>query len=113
MTPMLNTTGWTLIHFTWQGALVAGMVAIALRLAGPRAARLRARVCAGLCAMLAAPSHRALLRTAAPTAAVDDAGGDRLRARRAPERRRAHAGERALPDDASPRRSIPTASSPD
>jgi len=67
MTSMLTVTGWTLIHFLWQGALVAAAAAVALRLAGPRSARARyAIACAALCAMLAAPVVTArLMATAA------------------------------------------------
>src|SRR5207245_6655061 len=78
MTPMLNTTGWTLIHFTWQGTLVACLVSVALRLAQSRSARARyAIACAGLCAMLAAPAVTArMLGTASPAAIADTASID-------------------------------------
>lgn len=56
MTPWISVTGWALIHFLWQGALVTVATAIALRLASQRSSRTRYAVaCAGLLAMLAAP----------------------------------------------------------
>ena len=35
-TPILETAGWTLIHFLWQGAALAGVAAMLLRLAERR-----------------------------------------------------------------------------
>ncbi|HEY6211258.1 MAG TPA: M56 family metallopeptidase, partial [Vicinamibacterales bacterium] len=70
---MLTITGWTLIHFTWQGASIAFVVAFALRLAQRRSASARyAIACAGLCAMLAAPIVTAkLIATGAADAAAE------------------------------------------
>ena len=54
MTPIVTVVGWTLIHFVWQGSLVALVVAGLLQgLARPQARYLVA--CAGLALMLAAP----------------------------------------------------------
>src|SRR5204863_10163488 len=70
MTSMLTVTGWTLIHFLWEGTLVAAAAAVALRLAGPRSAPARyAIACLGLSAMLAAPVVTArLMANSAATA---------------------------------------------
>lgn len=52
----IDIAGWTLIHFLWQGALIAAITAIILELLSFRSARVRYVVsCAGLLAMLAAP----------------------------------------------------------
>ena len=49
--------GWTLIHFVWQGGLLALAVAAGLRLCRRRSPEARyAIACAGLTAMLAAPA---------------------------------------------------------
>ena len=32
MTPLLQTAGWTLIHFVWQGTAIAGATSALLRL---------------------------------------------------------------------------------
>jgi beta-lactamase regulating signal transducer with metallopeptidase domain len=57
--PMLDwmqVTGWTLIHFVWQGGLIAIATAAGLRLCRRRSPEVRyAIACAGLTAMLAAP----------------------------------------------------------
>ena len=54
--PLLETAGWTLLHFVWQGAAIAVAVAAVLRLLERRSANTRYLVaCAGLIAMLAAP----------------------------------------------------------
>ncbi|MGH8638585.1 MAG: hypothetical protein ACREUZ_15720, partial [Burkholderiales bacterium] len=56
MTPWISVTGWALIHFLWQGALLTVATAIALRVASGRSAQTRyAMACMGLLAMLAAP----------------------------------------------------------
>ena len=47
--PMLPRIGWTLIHFIWQGALIAGALALVLSLTSSRSAR--ARYGAACCAM--------------------------------------------------------------
>ena len=56
--PWTARLGWTLLHFLWQGALVAGLYALARALAGGRiSARGRyAIACASLLAMTAAPA---------------------------------------------------------
>ena len=56
--PWTERLGWTLLHFLWQGALVAALYALARALAGGRiSARGRyAIACASLLAMTAAPA---------------------------------------------------------
>jgi beta-lactamase regulating signal transducer with metallopeptidase domain len=61
MTPQLNawiyTIGWALIHFVWQGGLIALATAAALASCRHRSSEARyAIACAGLVAMLAAPA---------------------------------------------------------
>ena len=56
MTPVVQAAGWTLVHFVWQGALIAISSAIVLELLAFRSARTRYAVaCLSLAAMLAAP----------------------------------------------------------
>ena len=38
MTPLLETTGWALIHFVWQGAAIAAAAATILRVLRRRSA---------------------------------------------------------------------------
>jgi hypothetical protein len=56
--PWTERLGWTLLHFLWQGILVAALYALARALAGGRiSARGRyAIACAALLAMFAAPA---------------------------------------------------------
>ena len=62
MTPLLDTTGWALIHFVWQGAAIAAATGAILRLLRNHSARARYSVaCAGLAVMLAAPTLTARL----------------------------------------------------
>ena len=61
MTPQLNaliyTIGWALIHFVWQGGLIAVATAAALASCRHRSSETRYTIaCAGLVAMLAAPA---------------------------------------------------------
>jgi HEAT repeat protein/beta-lactamase regulating signal transducer with metallopeptidase domain len=52
-----ETLGWTLVHFIWQGTLVAALVAGLLRALAPRSAKLRyAATCGALLAMLGLPA---------------------------------------------------------
>ncbi len=56
MNPWMQATGWTLIHFVWQGGLIALATAVGLRLCRRRSSQARyAIACAGLTAMLASP----------------------------------------------------------
>src|SRR5262245_6584567 len=62
MTPLLQTAGWTLIHFVWQGAAIALVIAAALRLLRDRSADARYLIaCTGLVLMIAAPAATARL----------------------------------------------------
>ena len=64
MTSWVEIAGWTLVHFVWEGAAIALLAAIALRLlhtSRPQARYLVA--CAALAAMLAAPAVTALAMT--------------------------------------------------
>ncbi len=55
-TPFLQTAGWTLIHFLWQGCAIAMVAAVLLRLAERRSANARYLIaCVALVAMAAAP----------------------------------------------------------
>ena len=57
MTALTQLAGWTLVSFVWQGAVIGGSVALALRIASRAAASTRyAIACAGLAAMLLAPA---------------------------------------------------------
>jgi len=56
MNAWIDLAGWTLVHFVWQGALVAAITAAVLRLMRPMAPQARyALACAALAAMVAAP----------------------------------------------------------
>ena len=71
MTPFLQTAGWALIHFVWQGAAIAAVIATALHLLARRSANARYIVaCAGLVAMLAAPAVTARLMWTSGTSSV-------------------------------------------
>ncbi|SPE29682.1 Peptidase M56, BlaR1 [Candidatus Sulfopaludibacter sp. SbA6] len=52
-TPLAKALGWSLMHFLWEGALVALALAVMLFLCGPAPARLRYALCC--LAMLAMP----------------------------------------------------------
>ena len=55
--PWTERLGWTLLHFLWQGILVAALYALARALAGRMSARARyAIACAALLTMAAAPA---------------------------------------------------------
>jgi beta-lactamase regulating signal transducer with metallopeptidase domain len=56
MNPWMHVAGWTLIHFVWQGALLALAAAVALRLSRYRPPSVRyAIACVALAAMLVSP----------------------------------------------------------
>jgi bla regulator protein blaR1 len=62
MNPWMQATGWTLIHFVWQGGLLALATAVGLRLCRRRSPEVRyAIACAGLTAMLASAVATAAL----------------------------------------------------
>ena len=58
MQPLVERLGWALVHFLWQGALIAGLYLIARTLlVRPERAALRYTLsCAALGAMIAAPA---------------------------------------------------------
>jgi beta-lactamase regulating signal transducer with metallopeptidase domain len=61
MSPWIETTGWTLIHFAWQGTLLALGTAAALRLCRASSPQARYLVaCLGLAAMAGAVAATAL-----------------------------------------------------
>ncbi len=65
MTPLVEVVGWTLVHFVWQGALVAVAISLALEFLVFRSAHARYIVsCLGLFAMLAAPGITLAVATA-------------------------------------------------
>ena len=57
MSPMTQLLGWALVHFVWQGAVLAIATAAVLRLASRPALRYLVG-CAGLLPILAAPVAR-------------------------------------------------------
>jgi len=62
MTGWTNTIGWTLLHFVWEGTVIAVLTAVLLRVlrrASPHARYVAG--CAGLLATLAAPLVTGLL----------------------------------------------------
>ena len=64
MNPWIEVTGWTLIHFVWQGTLLALATAAALGLCRRAAAEVRyAIACLGLAAMLATAGATAVMGT--------------------------------------------------
>ena len=61
MSPLIEVTGWTLIHFVWQGTLLALATAVALGACRRSAADVRyAIACLGLTAMLATAAATAV-----------------------------------------------------
>jgi hypothetical protein len=40
-TPVAKALGWTLLHFLWEGAAIAAVLLVALRVFRPAAARVR------------------------------------------------------------------------
>jgi uncharacterized protein (TIGR03435 family) len=67
MTSWVDVAGWTLVHFVWQGAGIALLAAIALRLLRSGRPQLRyLAACLALAVMLAAPVITAVVMTGAP-----------------------------------------------
>src|ERR1039458_1297274 len=72
-TPLAKALGWTLLHFLWEGALIAALVSVGLLLCRPASARTRyALACAGMLAMLMAfaVTLAILWPTASPAVAI-------------------------------------------
>ena len=62
MTSWVDVAGWTLLHFVWQGAVIAAGAACLLRLLTSSKAQVRyAIACLALAAMLAAPIATAIM----------------------------------------------------
>ena len=69
--PTAQVLGWTLLHFLWQGAVIAGVVAAVLRVQAKRTANARyLTCCAGMALMMAAPLVTFLLIIRAPSAPI-------------------------------------------
>lgn len=51
--PMVRAFGWSLLHFVWEGALVAGLLAVALKVMRGRSAQVRYGVACGSLALMA------------------------------------------------------------
>jgi uncharacterized protein (TIGR03435 family) len=67
MTSWVDIAGWTLVHFVWQGAAIALLLALVLRML--RSARPQARyatACAALAIMVATPVLTALIVSSGP-----------------------------------------------
>jgi uncharacterized protein (TIGR03435 family) len=75
MSPLIDVAGWTLVHFVWQGAIIALLAGAALRLLRSASSQTRYVVgCAALAAMLASPIITVRLITASePTATAIEA----------------------------------------
>ena len=70
----MTAVGWTLVHFIWQGALIAAVVAAALRaLRDQDAAARYGACCVGLVAMILAPPVTMTVMLATRTAAMPPA----------------------------------------
>ena len=80
MSAWIQVTGWTLVHFVWQGAAIAGVTAGGLRLLRTATPNARYAVAsAGLCAMLVSPIITAhLLSANTPTIVVSGIASPRL-----------------------------------
>ncbi len=67
---LIDSLGWTLLHFTWQGALIGGVAAAVLGLMSTARAEHRYLVaCSALLACLAWPLLELILRLSAPAGA--------------------------------------------
>src|SRR6185503_9889007 len=96
-TPILETAGWTLIHFLWQGCALAAVAATLLRLAERRSANARYLIaCAALVVMVATPAvtarllwdagiEAARLKPVLSELALRQAQSERVEGRRSPE----------------------------
>lgn len=98
MNPWMQVTGWTLIHFVWQGALLTLATAAGLRLCQRRSSEVRyAIACAALTAMLASPVITAVFFWAPRSTIVADASHRST----APESERSVTRMRSLAGDVS------------
>ena len=96
MTPFLESAGWALMHFVWQGVAIAVLAAAALRLISRRSANVRYVIgCVALALMLAAPAVTMRLLWRANDAVAPGATSDEITAP-AGERSRAADGTNAV-----------------
>src|SRR5689334_14930465 len=115
--PLLQALGWALVHFVWQGALVALLYAGLATLLRRRAASLRYGVaCAAMLLMLLLPVVTVFLVERSSPLASDDSGGQAARPQGAPsivdDHRQALANESApLRMSAYASQSVPTTQS--
>ena len=103
MSPWIDVAGWTLVHFVWEGAVIAAIAAILLRALRDRSPQSRYAVaCGALLVMLAAPAVTAValaraiapVASPAPVAAVESDGASFASAKSALETRIAQAAAR-------------------
>jgi len=85
MNALIHVTGWTLVHFVWQGVFIAFATATALRLlrSAPSQARY-AVACAALAAMLASPLITARLLSGSPPVVPANGNPPHVSSREAP-----------------------------
>ncbi len=50
--PLVNAFGWSLLHFVWEGAMVAGLLAVVLKLLSGRSAEVRYGIACGALVLL-------------------------------------------------------------
>ena len=73
MTTWTDVAGWTLVHFVWQGTVIALATACVLRLLRESRPQLRyATACVALAIMLATPVATAFLLSRAPRIALSE-----------------------------------------
>jgi bla regulator protein BlaR1 len=81
MLPGFETMGWTLVHFVWQGAVLALLLAVIQTALARRSAALRyVLCCAVMLAMLAAPVITFAILDQSPSANPSHAAAGRIRA---------------------------------
>src|SRR5262245_61802124 len=118
-TAILQTVGWTVIHFLWQGSAIALVAAMLLRLAERRSAKARYVIaCAALGVMVAAPVATATIAWSAIDARLKPALSE-LVLRHAQDERvegsrlaRSERSARVQPSDKAGRREPRTATLP-
>ena len=67
----LDTIGWTLVHFVWQGAMIGAVIAAVLAACQRSSSQARYLVaCLGLAALLAAPIATAVMLRSSPSTSV-------------------------------------------
>jgi beta-lactamase regulating signal transducer with metallopeptidase domain len=82
MLPGFETVSWALVHFVWQGAVLALLVAVVQTVLARRSAALRyVLCCAVMLAMLAAPAITFVILDRSPGSSASQAAGGEGRAR--------------------------------